>query len=121
MMGNFFDNLSNSSLRNVPTSLAFSCKFSSMTMSRTVLAITVETGFPPKVLKNSIPFAKFSATSFVQATAATGCPFPRGFPIVTISGTTSCNWNPQKTLPILPQPVCTSSEMQTPPSFLIIS
>ena len=51
-------------------------------------AIEHETGFPPKVLKNSIPLAKLSAISFLQITAPIGCPFPSGFPIVIISGMT---------------------------------
>ena len=37
----------------------------------------------------------------------------------TISGTTLCNWKPQNVFPILPQPVCTSSEIHKPPTFLI--
>lgn len=39
------------------------------------------------VLKYSTPVdANASAISFVVATQAIGCPFPIGFPIVTISG-----------------------------------
>ena len=70
--------------------------FSSSITSKTSWAIAQETGLPPNVLKNSIPLLNCAATSGVQTTAATGCPFPRGFPMVTISGTTSYNSNPQK-------------------------
>lgn len=39
------------------------------------------------VLKYSTPVAaNASAICFVVATQASGCPFPMGFPIVTISG-----------------------------------
>ena len=45
--------------------------------SKTAEAIAQLTGFPPNVLKYSIPvFKKESATAFVVITAAIGCPFP---------------------------------------------
>ena len=51
--------------------------FSSSMTSRTAEAIAQLTGFPPNVLKYSIPvLRKESATAFVVITAAIGCPFP---------------------------------------------
>ena len=51
--------------------------FSSSMTSKTAEAIAQLTGFPPKVLKYSIPvLRKESATAFVVITAAIGCPFP---------------------------------------------
>lgn len=44
---------------------------------------------------------------FVVTTAAIGKPLPIPFAKVTMSGTTSCVWNPQKWLPVRPNPVCT--------------
>lgn len=51
--------------------------FSSSITSRTAEAMAQLTGFPPKVLKYSIPVLKNeSATAFVVITAAIGCPLP---------------------------------------------
>ncbi len=56
------------------------------------------------VLKYSVPiFSKLSAISGVVTTQAIGCPFPIGFPIVTISGTTSCD-SKAHILPTRPKP-----------------
>lgn len=74
------------------------------------------------VLKYSTPVAEnASAISFVVATQATGCPFPIGFPIVTISGIKSSpwSWNAQKCLPTLPKPTWISSAINTPPALCI--
>ena len=59
--------------------------------------------------------ANESAIARVVTTPARGKPFPKGLPNVTISGTTPCVWKPQKWVPTLPNPTCTSSAMQTPP------
>ena len=56
------------------------------------------------------------AISGVVTTAASGKPFPMPLAIVTMSGITPWFWNPQKLLPVRPKPVCTSSEMQSPPA-----
>ena len=79
-----------------------------------------ETGLPPKELKNSIPLLNLSAIFFLHITAATGCPLPKDFPIVTISGITPYSSKPQNFSPTLPNPVCISSEIHKPPSFFII-
>ena len=84
--------------------------------SRTASPISQETGFPPKVLKYSIPLANAAAISGVVTTAASGCPLPIGLPIVTMSGTTPCVSNPQKASPTRPNPTCTSSAMHTAPA-----
>ena len=75
-----------------------------------------ETGLPPNVLKYSIPVWNDAAISRVVTTAARGCPFPIGFPIVTMSGTQSWVSKAQKCDPTRPKPTCTSSAIQTPPA-----
>ncbi len=83
--------------------------------SRTASPTSAETGLPPKVLKYSIPPANERAISGVVTTAPSGCPLPIGLPIVTMSGTTPWSSKPQKCTPTRPNPICTSSAMQTPP------
>lgn len=71
------------------------------------------------VLKYSSPVClKLAAISWVVMTAATGCPLPMGFPMVTISGITSSpyNWKAHIWEPTLPNPTWTSSAMQIPPA-----
>lgn len=62
---------------------------------------------PPQVLKYSMPLLKPLASFWDIMTAPMGKPLPMGFPSVTISGTTSCSWKPQKWLPTRPKPHCT--------------
>src|SRR5258706_377303 len=102
--------------RMPPVSSAFSCNPSSRIASSTAKPTAHETGFPPNVLKYSIPLAKDAAISGVVITAPIGWPLPIGFPRVTMSGTTPCVSNIQKCEPARPNPVCTSSATQTPPA-----
>jgi len=91
---------------------ALSWSFSSSTTSSTARPAAHETGFPPKVLKNSMPLSKAAAISRVVTTAPSGKPLPIGFPSTTMSGTTPCASKPRSA----PQPaeaVCTSSAMAT--------
>ena len=89
--------------------------------SNTALPTAADTGFPPKVLKYSMPVSKAEAISRVVATAPSGCPFPMGFPIVTTSGTTPCNTKDQNDAPTRPKPACTSSTMINPPRARTVS
>ena len=73
--------------------------------SRTAWPIAALTGFPPNVLKYSMPLLNDAATSGVVTTAANGWPLPSGLPRVTISGTTSCNSKPQNLSPTRPIPI----------------
>src|SRR5690242_17963980 len=83
---------------------------------------TAATGEPPNDEKYSMPlFANDSAMAVVVTTAASGNPLPNGLPTVTISGTTPCISNPQKCVPTLPNPTCTSSATHTPPAFRTVS
>ena len=56
--------------------------------SSTARPIAQLTGFPPNVEKYSMPLAKDSAIAGVVTTTPSGCPFPAGLPITTMSGTT---------------------------------
>ena len=79
--------------------------------------IAQETGFPPKVEKNSIPLrSNDSAIALVVTTAPNGCPLPMGLPMVTMSGTTPWVSKAHQCDPTLPRPTWTSSAMQTPPA-----
>ena len=49
-----------------------------------------------------MPLAKEAAISGVVTTAPNGCPFPIGFPRVTMSGTTHCVSKPHMWLPTRP-------------------
>lgn len=93
------------------------CSPSSSMAFRTARPPAEHTGFPPKVLKCSRRDMVFAISSVVT-TAAKGKPLPMPFAIVTISGTTPWFSNPQNLVPVLPNPVCTSSAMQTPPAAL---
>ena len=53
------------------------------------MAAAHETGLPPNVLKNSMPFANDSAIALVVTTAPIGCPFAIGLPMTTMSGMTA--------------------------------
>src|SRR5215472_7903931 len=102
-------------LRCVPTRNALSGNFSSSSTLSTAKPAAQATGLPPKVVKNSIPFANDAAISFVVTTAASGKAFPIGLPSTTMSGTTPCVSNPQKCVPKRPNPTCTSSAIETAP------
>ena len=80
----------------LPTLAALSCSPSRRKTSSTAKPAAQQTGLPPKVLKYSKPLWKASDTSFVVTTAARGMPFPKGLPMVTMSGTTPCSSNAQK-------------------------
>ena len=99
--------------------MAFSLSFSSSMVLITALPMAQDTGFPPKVLKYSMPVTKASATFLVVTTAAKGCPLPIGLPKVTISGITSCVSKAHQCVPTLPNPTCTSSAIHKPPAALI--
>ena len=82
-----------------PPSRALAWSPSSSMISRTARPMAQETGFPPKVLKYSMPLSKAPAISGVVTTAPRGWPLPIGFPRVTMSGTASWVSNPQKCEP----------------------
>ncbi len=75
-----------------------------------------DTGFPPKVLKYSIPLSNASAIALVVTTAPIGWPFPIGFPSVTMSGITSWVSYAHQCEPTRPKPTCTSSATQMAPA-----
>lgn len=52
-------------------------------------------------------------------TAASGYPLAIALAVTTISGLTPLYLNPQKSFPIRPNPVWTSSETTNPPYFLV--
>ena len=68
------------------------------------------------MLKYSIPVWNERAISGVVTTAPIGWPLPIGLPSVTMSGTTPPSSKPQNARPTRPNPVCTSSAMQTAPA-----
>ena len=77
--------------------------------SSTASAAAHATGLPPNVENHSVVSAKRSVSSRRVITAATGCPFPIGLPIVTISAGTSFAANDHSPSPARPCPTCTSS------------
>ena len=88
--------------------------------SSTASATRADTGLPPNVLKWMRVVMAF-AMAGVVTTAASGQPLPMPLAIVTMSGITPCVSNPQKCVPVLPKPVCTSSAMHTPPAARMCS
>ena len=81
-------------------------------------AAAEETGFPPNVEIESA--LSESATSGVAIVTPSGIPFATPLAIVMISGSTFQCEMPYHEPPVRPKPVCTSSQMKTPPYFLTI-
>src|ERR1700744_6883 len=79
----------------------------------TARAATLVTGLPPKVQMVGGVYA--SAISALSTVRPTGCPLPSDLAAVIMSGSTSQCSIPNHFLPVRPQPVCTSSEMKSPP------
>jgi hypothetical protein len=77
------------------------------------------TGLPPKV-ETEIPLTE-SATSALATVKPIGSPFASPFAELIISGTTSQCFMPNHFDPVRPQPVWTSSRMNSPPRSLTIS
>lgn len=76
---------------------------------------------PPAVLVLNLTCFNFHRKSYATATlpwvvttAPIGNPFPMPFAMVTISGTTSWPWKPQKWLPVRPNPVWTCQQTSKP-------
>ena len=72
-----------------------------------------ETGLPPKV--EMVSFLSAPAISGVAMQAESGRPFAMPFAMVMISGSTPYCSQPHHLPPVRPNPVCTSSQMNTPP------
>ena len=79
-------------------------------------AATLVTGLPPNV-EICRPL-KLSAISGRVMVTPIGVPLARPLALVMMSGTTSQCSMPNHFLPVRPQPVCTSSEMNRPSYFL---
>ena len=73
-----------------------------------------ETGLPPKV--EMVSFRSESAIAGVAMQAESGRPLAMPLATVMISGSTPyCSHAPPAVPPVRPKPVCTSSQMNTPP------
>ena len=82
-------------------------------------AAAQETGLPPKV--EIVIALKDAAISGVAIVTPSGMPLATPLAIVMMSGSTPQCSIPHILPPVRPKPVCTSSQMKTPPYFLMIS
>jgi hypothetical protein len=77
-------------------------------------AAAEEIGFPPNV--EIVSALRESAISGVAIVTPSGIPFATPLAIVMISGSTFQCEMPYQCPPVRPKPVCTSSQMKTPPN-----
>jgi len=98
--------------------LAFSTRFSSSMTSIVARAAVQVTGLPPNV-EIVLP-CMLSATSGVAIVAPMGTPLAMPLAKVMMSGSTPQCSMPNILPPVRPQPVCTSSQINKPPYFLMI-
>ena len=75
-----------------------------------------DTGLPPTEEKNDPSAEKASAISRRVTTNPIGWPLPAALAMVITSGTTPCSSKPQNASPVRPYPICTSSEITSPPA-----
>ena len=96
-----------------PSSADLSTSPSAFMVLITALAAAQARGLPPKVVP-WVPGVKVRASSGEATMAPMGTPPPRALAREIMSGTTPKCWKPNH-LPVLPNPVCTSSTISSAP------
>ena len=118
--GNFVCRATSPSRSSLPIAAQLSTSLSSTMLSSTAMPAVALIGLPPKV--EMFPPFHESAMGVVASVALSGKPLAMPLAIVMMSGSTPawCSM-PHILPPVRPNPVCTSSQMNTPPYLRTMS